>query len=190
MYFNRIFIKSLGIIVLILLNSCQEKSNKSVDGKPDKIAIESPIVARLEMEDSLVAKLTFANVSDRDVIVTKQKLGGEKLKEHIFHLNPWYTSPNITFKPYKSFLSLDSKYIIMKPQEVIVTYTDLKKYYDFNERKYGTLTIAYVGIMDCLDKDYKQITERDTDTKIKPVVFYIFSNDIDLDYNKDIKPYL
>ena len=190
----------LGIIIFILLNSmkCQNKneeiSETIMEPINDTICIESPIMARLEIEKkekTLTAVLTFANMSEQDVIVEQNKLGGEKLKEHIFHLNPWYTSPNLTFKPYNSLLSgKKEKYITMKPQEVIVTYTDLSKYYNFNERSYDTLSISYVVQMKYLTKELNQITQKDTDGRTKPVVFYIFSNDIDLDYNKDIKPYL
>lgn len=159
--------------------------------RADNISIESPVMARLEIEKEkgkLVAVLTFANMSDEVVMVDKNKLGGDKLQEHIFHLNPWYTKPNITFKPYKSSsATITEEYVSMKPQEVIVTRTNLGEYYDFNERKYEIMTIAYSGLMKYLDKDRKQITQKDVDGKIKPVNFYIFSNQVKLDYDKDIK---
>jgi hypothetical protein len=164
-----------------------------VKRRADTISIESPILALLEIkkeEEGLIALLTFTNTGSKNVLIDKNKLGGDKLKNHIFHLNPWYTSPNLTFKPYSSLFSGDSvkeEYIIIRPQEIIKTQTNLSKYYDFNERKYDILSIIYHVKMKCLDTDCRQITDSDIDGIIKPVDFHIESNNIKLEY-KDIDP--
>jgi len=193
----------ITIIILLLTNnncsgqtaknSMKTKGNEEIGIKrrADTISIESPILALLEIkkeEKGLIALLTFINSSNESVMVDKNKLGGDKLKNHVFHLNPWYTSPNLTFKPYSSFFSggsVKEEYIVMKPQEIIKTETNLSDYYDFNERKYDILSIIYSVKMKYLDMDCHQITQRDVDGDIKPVDFYIFSNRIKLEY-KDI----
>ena len=192
MYFSRIFIKSLGIIVLILLNSCQEKNNKFVgmDRSPDKIYIESPIEARLKIEkedNNLIAILTFINMSDEDVIINRQRLGGNKLTDNIFHLSPKQAGINLTFKPK---IKESTEYLVIKPQEVITTQTSLKEYYDFDELKYDSITIGYTNPIPYLDKDHQQIKQKYTDDKMKPVFFLVKTNKVRLDYTKDIKPYL
>jgi hypothetical protein len=174
-------------------NNMKTKDNEEINIKrrADTISVESPILALLEIKKAgkeLVALLTFTNTSNKNVLVDKNKLGGDKLKNHIFHLNPWYTSPNLTFKPYSSFFSgtnVMEEYIILKPQEIIKTQTNLSKYYDFNERKYEILSIIYLARMKYLDMDYRQIKQRDIDGMIKPVDFTILSNEIKLEY-KDI----
>jgi hypothetical protein len=160
--------------------------------RADTISIDSPISALLEIkkEEGLIALLTLTNTSGENVLIDKNKLGGDNLKNHIFHLSPWYTSPNLTFKPYTSFFSDNNtkeEYIIIKPQERIKTQTNLSGNYDFNERKYDILSIIYHVKMKYLDMDYRQITARDIDGIVKPLDFHIESNKIELEY-KDIAP--
>ena len=180
------------MILLAIGNICSGQT-MGVKRRADTVSIESPIMALLKIQKEgkdMIAILTFMNTSNEEVFVDKNKLGGDKLKDHIFHLNPWYTKPNLTFKPYSSFFSSDSvkeEYIILKPKETITTQTNLSKYYDFNERKYNILDIIYLGKMKYLDSNHQQITQRDIDGLIKPVEFSIVSNRIKLEY-KHIAP--
>lgn len=160
--------------------------------RSNKIHIESPILVYMEVikeKKGVIAKLKFTNISKEEVLIDVNKMGGDKLKQHIFHLNPWYTSPNLTFKPYSSLFSSDvvkEKYIPLKPLEVIETETNLSQYYDFQERKYDILTIIYLAEMKSLNKDLKQVTQTDIDGLVKPVYYSIESNQVKLTY-EDIR---
>lgn len=195
----------LFICLLIFpLNNCiaQNKNTKmkSTNNSPerrekrrsDKVHIESPILVYMEVvkeKKGVVAKLKFTNISKEEVLVDVNKMGGDKLKQHIFHLNPWYTSPNLTFKPYSSLFSSDTvkeKYVPLKPLEVFETETNLSQYYDFQERKYEILTVIYLAEMKCLDKDLQQVTQTDIDGLVKSVYYNIESNQVKLNY-EDIR---
>lgn len=160
--------------------------------RSNKIHIESPILVYMEVikeKKGVIAKLKFTNISKEEVLIDVNKMGGDKLKQHIFHLNPWYTSPNLTFKPYSSLFSSDTikeKYVPLKPLEVIETETNLSQYYDFQERKYDILTIIYLAEMKSLNKDLQQVTQTDIDGLVKPVYYSIESNQVKLNY-EDIR---
>ncbi|MDR3340070.1 MAG: hypothetical protein LBT25_08300 [Candidatus Symbiothrix sp.] len=200
---KKILIIKLSVIGIILFSSncfgqitkenmkTKDKELIGIKRRPDTISIESPILALLDIkknEKGIFAHLTLMNTSDKNVMIDKNKLGGDKLRNHIFHLNPWYTKPNLSFNPYDSlFLSnrIKEEYIVLKPQEVIKTQTNLSKYYDFKERNYEIIDIIYLAKMKYLDDNYQQIMKKDIDNEVKPVEFSIESNRVKLEY-KDI----
>jgi hypothetical protein len=193
----------VSLFLLILSYNCyaqtttEDMKTKDCDARDkrraDKIMIESPIIALLEIkkeEKGVIAVLSLFNPTDKGILIDKNKLGGDKLRNHIFHLNPWYTSPVLSFKPYSSFLegdSVEEEYIVIKPNETIKTETNLSEYYDFNERTYEIIDFVYVAVMKHLDENHQQIYQRDIDDLNKPVEIAIFSNRVKLEY-KDVVP--
>ena len=173
-------------------NNMTTTDNDSTERRlPNTVSIEIPITALLEITKDgkcIIASLTFTNTSDKDVLIDRNKLGGDKLRNRIFSLSPWYNS-NLTFKPYSSFFfgnSVDEDYIVIKPNEIIYTHTNLSKYYDFNEREYDKIDIVFLAVMKYLDENHQQIYS-DRYDEIKPVDFDITSNRVTLEYKDIVK---
>jgi phage pi2 protein 07 len=167
-------------------NKTQDDNSMYMKTRANTISIENPITVSLEIEKNetgLMATLSFENRSDKNVMIDKNQMGGDNLKNHIFHVNPWYTTSNITFKPDTAASDKEENYMLIKPKETIKTQTNLSKYYDFNEQKYEIFTIIYLAKMKYLDEEFKQIVQRDIDGMVKPVEFSIESNGIQLNYS-------
>lgn len=158
---------------------------------PEILHTKSPITAVLEIQKgTLIAKLTITNTSNCEVIIDRSLLGGDNMHRQLFHLNPWYTSPVLSFVPTKHNAKHKEDLTIIKPNESIVTNTNLKKHFNFNERSYEILSIIFISEMRYLDSNRKQVLQSDTAGILRPVNFYIKSNELVLKYAEDIKPVL
>ena len=192
-----------------LVISCNGQTNKDynkmgqtdikIKRPPKTITIESPVKADLKVYvdgSNLIGEVTLTNISDKDVILPEDRIGGrtiKKLKEENSLTDVFYAitytdkhySGNLTAKEIRSWKNtiLSNGYIVLQPKQIKTTCTKLNKIFDLNEKKYDEIAFIFGPQIPLLDNEYKPIYDY-KDSMHRPIDFSIQSEEVKISYNE------